>query len=91
MAATVPESIVRFVAVSGALAIWTYFTGEVLNTCEKMLFPPDESLYLCENCSYYFTSDCVTEIKDYYLCDRCIDEKFETSDDGEYDGEKKCI
>ena len=81
----VAESILRSVAMSGVIALWGYFTYESYKICDKIFFPPPE--YQCENCSYYFTSDFVSEIKDYYLCDRCIDEKFETS----YDGEKKCI
>ena len=83
----VAESIVKSVAVGGVAAIWCYFTFETMKICEKIVFSPDESVYQCENCSYYFTCDSVSEIKDYYLCDRCIDEKFETSDDGE----KICI
>ena len=91
----VAEEIVRSVAMSGVIAAWSYLTYKTLKICDKVFFPPTEYC-LCENCSYYFTFDCLTEIKDYYLCDRCIDEKFETSCDGEkdetsYDGEKKSI
>ena len=85
----VAESIVRSVAVGGVIAIWSYFTYETLKICDKIFFPPP--LYRCEKCSYYFTSDFLTEREDnnyhIYVCNRCEDEELETR----YGDEKICI
>ena len=85
----VAESIVESVAVGGVVAIWSYFTYETFKICDKTLFPPP--LYQCDNCSYYFTSDFMTEReeKNYYIyvCKRCEDEELETRNGDE----KICI
>ena len=97
------ESIVKAVAVGGVSAMWSYFTlktvrlwcyftDETLKICDKIVFPPGKPpVYQCENCSYYFTSDFMTEIEDHdcyiYVCNRCEDEELETR----YGDEKICI
>ena len=88
------ESIVKAVAVGGVAAMWSYFTlktvglwgyftHETLKICEKIVFPPEKPpVYQCENCSYYFTSDFMTEREGHncyiYVCKRCEDEELET-------------
>ena len=85
------ESIVKAAAVGGVAAMWSYFTlktfrlwgyftHETLKICDKIVFPPEKPpVYQCENCSYYFTSDFMTEREGYncyfYVCKRCEDEE----------------
>ena len=87
-------SIVKAAAVGGVAAMWSYFalktvglwcyfTHETLKICDKIVFPPEKPpVYRCENCSYYFTSDFMTErvyLHSYiYVCKRCEDEELET-------------
>ena len=83
------ESIVKAAAVGGVAAmysyftlktvgLWCYFTHETLKICDKIVFPPENPpVYQCENCSYYFTSDFMTEREDLNLCKRCEEGKDE--------------
>ena len=84
-------SIVKAAAVGGVAAMWSYFTlktvglrcyftHETLKICDKIVFPPGKPpVYRCENCSYYFTSDFMTERvylhSHIYVCKRCEDEE----------------
>ena len=95
------ESVVKAVAVGGVAAMWSYltlktagiwfyFTHEIWEICDKIVFPIP-LVYQCENCSHYFTRDFVTEkeVHDYYfyVCKRCEDEEIKTRNGDE----KICI
>ena len=72
----ITEALVKAAAVGGIAMVWTTFTLKAIKTCKQIRFPPETlRFYLCEYCSYYFSSDYLPDRSGTYVCKHCAEKE----------------
>ena len=67
-------ALVKCAALGGIALVWWEFTCKAIKICQKIILPPDPK-YKCEYCSYFFTSDFVSDRRGvncrFHVCKHC--------------------